>query len=291
MSELWSEGAASFHNGDFDRAADRFDRAYHIDRSPATGLWVARSLERAGKLLEAVERYREVAELGAGTDPSLSGWEARRTAERERQQLLPLVPALRIDVVGVPTDQVRVTVNGRPFPNSLLGVRRSLNPGLNLVEGVSAQLRVVMRVDLARAQSETVLLDFTPKPDAIEPAVALSPEEERRASWKSGRRVAAYVATGVGGAALLTGAMFGWVAIRDRDRLASECPNRRCPARLASRVDTYESEKRAATIGIVSGLGFGAVGLLLYIGASTEPPASSVSVGLSGHGLELGGTF
>ena len=291
LGELWAEGSAAFQAGNYDLAADRFDRVYQIDRAPTTGLWVARSLERAGKLLEALDRYREVSDQPWSGDITQSAWEAKRAAQSEASRLTPLIPSVRVELRGAAADQVSIRLNERALPAGLVGVRRLVNPGTVRVEGEAGGQRVEQLVVVERGETKTVTLDFTRKVSNAERASLRAPPRPST-DFRRVRRTAGYISIGVGGAALLTGAMFGYLALRDGDNLDRDCPGRVCSSSLASRVDTYESEKQISTIGIVSGLALGAAGLALYLSVPNErKPAPALRVGLSGRGLAFEGAF
>jgi len=291
VRELWAEGSAAFQAGNYELAADRFDRVYQIDRAPTTGLWVARSLERAGKLLEALDRYREVSDQPWSGDITQSVWEAKRAAQREAAALTPLIPGVRVELRGAAAEQVNIRLNERALPAGLVGVRRWVNPGTVRVEGESGGQRVEQLVVVARGETKTVVLDFTRKVSNVDRATLRAPPRPST-DFRGVRRTAGYVSIGVGGAALLTGAMFGYLALRDGDELDRDCPGRVCSSSLASRVDTYESEKRISTIGIVSGLALGAAGLALYLSVPNErKPTPALRVGVTARGLAVEGAF
>ncbi|HEY8943484.1 MAG TPA: hypothetical protein VIM73_04440, partial [Polyangiaceae bacterium] len=83
-------------------------------------------------------------------------------------------------------------------------------------------------------------------------------------------RLMAYLAFGVGGASLLTGGVFGVLALRDEATLEGRCPNDRCSAAFKSDVDSYESRKTIATVGLAAGAVLGATGVVLYLTAGGD---------------------
>ena len=104
--ELWQEGNQFWESEDYLRAADRFDRAYEIEHTPLLGLWVARSLVRAGRLVAAAARYEELSRLSLPSDASPKDWAAKRDAENERQQLMPRIPSVVVAIHGAAMDEV-----------------------------------------------------------------------------------------------------------------------------------------------------------------------------------------
>jgi hypothetical protein len=91
---------------------------------------------------------------------------------------------------------------------------------------------------------------------------------------------------GIGGATLLTGSLFGLLALDDEARLRGQCPAMRCPGNLSSDVDAYESRKTVATVGLLTGATLTATGVVLYL---TAPRSErSARVGLVWHGRSAG---
>jgi hypothetical protein len=105
--------------------------------------------------------------------------------------------------------------------------------------------------------------------------------------------VLAYVALGVGGAALLTGGVFGALAASDQSSLFDACPGGHCPYRLRADVEAYESKKTIATVGLVSGAALIAGGVVLYFSlpASRPRPIGALGATLSARGVGVWGAF
>src|SRR5688572_21268129 len=105
-------GVEAFQQGDLPKALDKLDRAYRILRVPSLGLWLARALEKSGKLVEAAERYLEVTRMEAkGADAAVHK-KAQGEAATERAALLPRIPNLVMNVADGNQAGVQVTVDG-----------------------------------------------------------------------------------------------------------------------------------------------------------------------------------
>ena len=93
---------------------------------------------------------------------------------------------------------------------------------------------------------------------------------------------------GVGGATLLTGSLFGFLALDDEARLREQCPELRCPGHLSSDVDAYESRKIVATVGLLAGSAVTAAGVVLYLTAPRRQRTAELSL-REGRMVELTG--
>jgi hypothetical protein len=301
--ELWLQGNQYWEAGDYARAADRFDRAYEIEHTPVLGLWVARSLARAGRLLAAAARYDELSKQNLPSDAGAKDWGAKRDAQAERQRLLLRVPSVVVTIDGAPKEQVSVTVNDQPLPPSSIGLPRLVDPGSVRVRGTRGESAVEATVELDEGEVKTARLAFgAPRPVPPSATQARASQAghggvKSRSSARAhgaaraertgdGRRVVGYVAMGVGGAALLTGSVFGLLSLDDQSRLDGRCPDSLCPPNLSSDLDAYESRKTIATVGLLSGAALTAAGFVLYVTAPRSEHAARV--GLFWHGQTAG---
>lgn len=302
--ELWAEGRHFWQAGDYARAADRFDRAYEIDHAPSLGLWGARSLARAGRLVAAAARYQELSRQSLPADASAKDRAAQRDAQSEWQQLLVRIPSVVVTVDGLPKDEVSVSINGEPLPSSSLGLQRQVDPGEVLVRAVGRGGVVEASAELGEGEVKTLRLVFAASaPSSASPPRAFErsarafervpPAVAERSAFGvgDGRRVVGYVAMGVGGAALLTGTVFALLALEDESRLIEACPDSRCAARLSPDVDAYESRKTVATVGLISGAALAATGFVLYLTAPRAERSATVGLVWLGNAAGLRGSF
>ncbi|MFZ5890375.1 MAG: tetratricopeptide repeat protein [Myxococcota bacterium] len=281
--ELWLEAHQLFQVGDYVNAADRFDRAYELERAAWIAVWVARSLTRAGRFVDAVDRYREIAEQPLASDASSRDWAARRDAKAERQELLPRVPNLIVTLVGAPRSEVLLDVNGVALPSEFVGVPRSVDPGVVRVHGERGFQHVEQSIEIGEGETKTVQLSFL-----VPARNGESRSEPARPNGNGdAQRVASFVAVGVGGAALLTGGVFAALAAGDEGRLLNQCPMSRCAPRFRSSIDTYESKKTVATVALWSGAALLTSGIVLYLTLPRRNPKSS-SLGAYFGGSQAG---
>ena len=145
----------------------------------------------------------------------------------------------------------------------------------------------------AKLEPATVpLVPSTAPPELAEPPSAISPPTRRASAQSSdgsqAGRVVGYVAMGVGGAALLTGGVFGVLALRDEARLSARCPKDTCTPDRQSELDSYESKKLVSGIGLISGVALGAGGALLFVLSSGSGSPDVARGGLYFAGREAG---
>jgi hypothetical protein len=294
--ELATEGSALYQQGDFEGAYDRFNRAYQLVQKPNVGIWAARSLVKAGRWVEASERYLELerTSLPAGSPPDLL--QAVADAAKERRELLGKVPSLKIILEGADPSSVFVSINGQLVKPALLGVKQPVNPGKLLVKGVRGEQVVEQSVELAEAQSRDVTLSFaaavaaTPAPNA--PPTSATPPPVAPREDGSSQRLLGFIGIGVGGAALVTGAVFGGLAAGDKSDLDAACPSRRCGPAQHDQNDSYGTKKTISSIGLIGGAVLaGAGAVLLFTAPSRTQQGLSVRGYVTASGAGVLGAF
>ena len=296
--QLATDGSAAYQSDDYVQAYDRFNRAYQLVHVPALGVWAARSLVKLNRLVEASERYLEVQRLPLAADAPPDHLKSQQEASRERALLLPRIPNVRVVLDGADPAEVFVSLNDQLLPAALVGVSRPVDPGKLRVKGVRGEQIVEANVDLPEGAMKDVTLTF-PKLSHVKPSAApLAPEPAPRAAparpaTSNPDHTLAYVAFAVGGAALITGGVFGGLALSQKSDLDKTCPDHQClPARHSDN-DSYETKKLVSGVGIIAGLAFAGAGVVLYFtapSASGEPQAR-LGAFCTGEQLGLRGAF
>jgi sulfatase modifying factor 1 len=80
-----------------------------VVKAPSLGLWTARAMIQMGQLVEASERLLEVTRLPVSSGDTALQAAAKETAAKERRELEPRIPRLRIRIEGAEHD---ATVSG-----------------------------------------------------------------------------------------------------------------------------------------------------------------------------------
>ena len=160
--QLGYEGLEAYRAGRYPEALDKLGRAYAVVKAPSLGLWTARAMVQAGKLVEASERLLEVTRLPvSGGDEALQT-AAKETAAKERNQLAPRIPHVRIEIEGADAATVNVTLDGRTVPTALLGLDHPVNPGRHELRGAVETRSVVEVTTLSEGQTRAMVLRFAP---------------------------------------------------------------------------------------------------------------------------------
>jgi hypothetical protein len=291
--ELATEGSSLYQQSDFDGAYDRFNRAYQLVQRPNVGIWAARSLVRAGRWVEASERYLELERSTLPADAPAEQTQAQEDAARERRELLARIPSIKVVVEGAEAGSVFVSLNGQLVKAALIGAKQPVNPGKLLVKGVRGEQVVEASVELAEAQFREVKLVFTPAPASAPPASDAPPSSppvlDSRTASSSNQRLLGFIGLGIGGALLGTGAVFGALAAGDERELSDRCPERQCAPAYHGDNDAYGTKKTISSIGIIGGAALAAAGAVLVFTAPSESKETGLRlrgyVSLDGGGL------
>lgn len=307
---LANGGMVAYQAGDFKAAEENLSRAFASFPAPTLALWSARALEKLGKLVEAEDRYRaaERASVNAG-DPETQR-KAKLDARKERAELLPRIPTLKIDVEGASLAGVIVRVDGVAIANDRLDEQILVNPGERTVSAERGPQIEQSRVTLAPSEHKSVVLKFQSSPRASEALEAyLSDREGERArptspgepaqDWamssdSSGWRTVAWVAVGLGGASVITSGALALVANGKRDDFEAQCPDNVCPLGVPQSVrddvESYNSLRTLSTIGWIGGgaLLIGGIGILI---ALPEGGGHRLSAEIGPGSVSLQGSF
>ena len=83
---------------------------------------------------------------------------------------------------------------------------------------------------------------------------------------------------GVGGAALVVGAITGGLAMGDHSDLEDNCPGGQCPPEQQDTLDSFHTMGTVSTVGFIAGGVLAATGVVLLLTApsAAEEPAATV---------------
>ena len=294
--ELATEGSTLYQQSDFEGAYDRFNRAYQLVQKPNVGIWAARSLQRAGRWVEASERYLELERTALPVGAPADQLQAVQDAARERRELLGRLPSIKVVVEGADPSSVFVSLNGQLVKPALIGAKQPVNPGKLLVKGVRGEQAVEASIELLEGQFREVRLVFTGSAASAAPEgpadaggasapTAVQPSADRGPNL----RLFGFIGLGVGGAALATGAVFGVLAAGDKADLDAQCPSRRCPPASHDLNDSYGTKKTVSSIGIIGGAVLAGAGAVLVFTAPDRSPAARAGVQVRGYLTASGG--
>ncbi|NLE87761.1 MAG: hypothetical protein GX607_15340 [Myxococcales bacterium] len=301
--ELARQGAEAFAAGEWQQAHDYFERAESLFHAPPHLLYMARSKEKLGELVEALELYNKIVREQLDSTAPRAFVDAQESAAEEMKAIEPRLARVTVTLEGPGADRAEVLANGKPVPAALLGVPRPMDPGTYeftvVAEGAEAE-PVVVTIDAGARESVTLRLT------AVEAAPLAPPPPAAEPADSGSSPVPAYVALGAGAVALGVGTFFLIDHLGKKGDADDLFNDRGCAldgaCTVAEQNEIKDLSSEAATSGTLSIVGFGvgaaAVGaglfLLLTNDSSTEtarqhnephvrPVLGWRSVGLSGR--------
>jgi hypothetical protein len=271
-TELFAKGVKKMDAGKCDQpkitdpaiceeAREHFTRAYEI--YPA-GLGALRNLayvERGlGHYASAARRFRDLQQR-APQDPNPKRHIWAEYATKELEAIGPLIPHVTIHV---PPEATSVTIDGKPLPAGAWGTAVEIDPGSHKVhvEGKGVD-PFDHEVTLVEKENKTVTVTFVEKkvdapPPPPPPVVVDKPS-----------RVAPLVVAGVGGATVIVGLVFGYMAITGKKDACGD-------TKLCEPAALEDARSNARTSNIVTGVGAAVLvgGLTWYFLAPSSSSAS-----------------
>jgi hypothetical protein len=284
--EMGAKAVEEYNAGQYEAALDHFQRAHDIVGLTTTGLYIARTLEKLNRWVEASERYLEVTRMQLPPDAEPKHIEAKETAAAEREALMPRIPKLTIEVRGVEVSAAQVTLDGKPVPAALLGVALPADPGAHELVATERGRSVTESVTLAEADAKNVVLDLGVAPPPPDPVVPKNGDEGSSALLTVG-----WVAVAVGGAGLLVGAITGGLAVGKRGDLEDSCLDKQCPPEFHDDVDSYNTLRVVSGIGLIGGGVIAAAGIVMVVVSLTGDSEEGTALRIGPSGVSLVGSF
>jgi hypothetical protein len=292
---LGYSGVEAFQRGDYATASEKLEKAFKTLQIPSLGLWSARALEKTGQLVEAAERYRQVGTMRPSGGEEDVQKKAMDDAAAELRTLQPKIPTLAVSLEGRPPAGAPVTVDGKTLPAALIGEPVPVNPGNHRVSARDGARVSEQSVTLRESEKKQLVLRFDSAPVTAGNVIeSPRPAAEVRTSAPTGsvQRTLGWLTIGVGGAALVTGAVTGAIAMSKRGSFgAPDChlDDNVCLSTRQSDVDSYNGMRHLSTAGFVAGAILAGTGAALLL---TAPKADrEVAVGVAGPGVVVRARF
>lgn len=287
---LMDEGDAKVDAQDYEGALRAYRAAHTIMNVPTTGIEVARTEGKLGRLVEAHHVADEVARMPAKPGEPKPFTEARDQAKALVTELEARIPTVRLVVTGVPTGApIEVKIDGTLVPSEDVREPQQVNPGKHeIVASASGFSPVSREVEVVEAQR-------------IEVELALGGPPTKDEQDKPGRRLSplVYAGFGVGGAGLIAGTITGILSLSRAGKVEELCPGGACTTQ--DKLDEARPENQSAltlanvsnvafALGVV-GVGVGVAGIFLSGGEAKKSPESAalsslrVRVGPTGVGI------
>ena len=281
LASLTVAGASAF------AARARADEAACIAASES-----ALTLRKDGKL------HATLAQLAICSDLTCSEIVRTECTKREAQvqAAMPTLIFAAKDGSGNDLVAVTVTMDGAPFASTLDGLPIAVDPGSHAfhfeAKGVPSVDKTIVLREGDAGRHETVTLGSPPPapPTAPAPSSTVAPS-----SWSTQKSLAV-VSAGVGVVGIALGAVFGGLAISDKNQETSNCSSTSCSNRpqASEDYDTAKKNGTVSTVGFIAGGVFLAGGAVLWFTAPKTKEASSASAirgEPSVHGLRLVPSF
>lgn len=296
---LANEGLRAYRKGDFVTALSKFEQAEAIVPAPTIALHRARSLEKLGRVAEALERYQAIVAAPPASDAPYVHHRAFQDAQRELQALEPRVPFVTFIVEGSPGDGAELSIDGRafPWPGRSDRLERRVDPGSHRFELRRRDgTRAAAGAELAeRSRTEVQLSLPPPRPGS---AGDEAPQEEESSGSsllpldRQTQQMAGWIAVAAGGVGLGVGLVTGGAAIAVGGDLSDRCPADVCPPEAYGDVDTHDTFRTTSTIGFIAAGVFGAAGAFLLLTLPEEegggsPSTASATVGPRGVSVRV----
>jgi hypothetical protein len=281
---LMEKGDQAFDASDFPRALEHYKAAHALVELPSTGVWVVKTLEKLGRLIEARDLALAASRLPVKPDERRVVTDARAESADLAQRLAPRIPSLEVQVTGLPsTATYQLTVDGTVSPPELVRVARKVDPGLHKVIVRAAGFRDGLA---ERKVNEREAATITIELEKAAAGVTSAPPTE-----SGGVHPLMWVGVSFTGAGLLAGAIAGGISLAAASSAKDLCgDDDYCPSEAASDIETSK------TTAWVSNIGFGVAGagaVLLIVGLvlPTEPAREVASHLCAGSRGTIGPCF
>jgi hypothetical protein len=294
---LATEGQIALKKGDFDTAADRFERANDVLGAPTFLVRLARARVGQGRLVEAYETYRKVIREGVAADAPEAFRRALAEAKVEVKAVEPRLAWISVNVVGANPDVVEVRLNNAVIPRSALGAQRPVDPGTLQVRATAegyrtaeAEVQLAEGEHLPAIELRMIALPRQQSAIAVNESDVVMTHDGGEPAFIS-QSTLGYLTLGLGGVGLAVGGVTGLLAINARQDLLDLCPDRDGKYCLVaddasgSKRTKAEQDKRdmdlfasTATISFIAGGALAATGLILLITAPDDPAPQEAQV-------------
>jgi len=286
---LGLSGVEAYQAGSYDAASDKLEKAYALMNVPSIGLWSARALAKRSFLVEAANRYFEVASLQVPQGDAAVQRQAQLDAQTELEQLRPQIPRLIVRINGADPSEVTLSIDGKPAPSSIIGKPRLIDPGSHQIEARVASLQRSASVDALPGKEAAVVLDLSPAAHRASPSKQPA-TSDANASPASTRRTLGWIGVGAGGVGIALGSVMGGLSLSKRASLKSSgCTDTICPVKKQSDVDRLNTIRAVSTVGFIAGGVLASAGVVLLLTAPSSE--HEVTAFMTGESVTLTGRF
>jgi hypothetical protein len=286
---LFDEGRKLMDQGKFADACPKLESSQRLDPGAGTLLNLAACYDKNGQTASAWVTYTDAATASEERHPD---W-AKRANERVKA-LYPKLSKLTVEMTSPPPGAV-VKRDGKALDVGSLGVAMPVDPGHHVVDVTApGKLPFHQEVDVAAQGAEarvTIALEAAPEQHIEQPLRPVEPLPPADTGRGNGMRVAGIVIAGVGVAGVGVGALFGGLAIGQKNAATPNCTAdlSRCNSAGKSSIDNAMALANVSTVAFIAGGVLLAGGLTLFFVAPRSKEAVGVSIGPGS--VSIGGAF
>jgi hypothetical protein len=224
-------GGDAYDQGQYERAIELFHRAEQLVHAPPHLLFMARSLMKLGRLVEARETYLKILHEQLPANAPNAFKSAHDQAEAEIGSVEKRIAYVTVTIHGRNASRAALTIDRADVPAAEQGIPLPLDPGSHVFSAHTDQTRsdekVLQLGDGANKAVELILPEVAvntatgPSDPTISdrvPSSGIPPEPVDRRSSLSARRVVAYTALGVGAVGLGVGTYFAASSLNSRHK-------------------------------------------------------------------------
>jgi hypothetical protein len=292
-------GADAFEQGHYDRSLELFSRAEQLVHAPPHLLFMARSLAKLGRVVEAREEYFKIVNEQLPATAPKAFKAAHEQAELEIGAADARIAYVTVTIRGGDATKVALSIDGRDVPAAEQGIPLPMDPGTHVFSAHVEQTRSdEKKVTLRDGAKESVELSLpgppvkgvgTPSAKAASgsqvPASDLQPEAADGGGSGSTKRILAYAALGVGAVGVGVGTYFLFDSLKWRHRADQiyECnTTASCTANDKALVAHYDHESNVPRTRAIVAYAVGAVGIatgvVLLVRHDASAPANGTGL-------------
>jgi hypothetical protein len=200
-------GADAFEQGQFERSLEFFGRAEQLVHAPPHLLYMARSLVKLGRLVDAREAYLKIVNEQLPASAPKAFKSAHEQAENEIGNIETRIAYVTVTIRGGDATKAALSIDHADVPAAEQGIPLPLDPGTHLFSAHTDQARSnEVTVTLRDGTKDSVELTLpevaTKAPGASGETIVPSSRFQQQPTDAGGsgtvRRVVAYSALGVG---------------------------------------------------------------------------------------------
>lgn len=160
-------GADAFDQQRYSDAVELFGRAEKLVHATPHLLFIARSLVKLGRLVEAHETYLKIQRERLSPNAPSAFKRAQAEAEKEIADVAPRLAYATVRVEGAPGDAVQVLMDDAELPAAVIGIAFPVDPGAHVFRaqsGTDKSEPVTARFEEGGRQSVVLKISLSAKP-------------------------------------------------------------------------------------------------------------------------------